>query len=108
MRVFPSTLNEDVSFVCGLPLGVLGAIIVANVTKLVHLSHHRGTRENVHLTVVENLDFLVFNELVVVQVIVINIYLIFEIGDLSLLDLNEREFAVPVEDVVLSLVVAMD
>ncbi len=108
MRVFPSTLNEDVSFVCGLPLGVLGAIIVANVTKLIHFSHDSRTRESVHLTVIENLDFLVFDELVVVQVIVVNIYLIFQIGDLSLLDLNEREFAIPVEAVVLSLVVAID
>ena len=67
---------------------MLSRVVVANVTELVHLSHNRGLREDVHLAVFQDIHFLVLNQLVVIQMIVVDVGFSAQILDLSLLDLD--------------------
>lgn len=79
---------------------MLGRVVVANVTELVHLSHNRGLRKDVHLAVFQDVHFLVLNQLVVIQVIVVNVGFSAQILDLPLLDLDEDVFAIEVKRLV--------
>lgn len=100
MRVLPDAFNEDDSLVSGLPLGVFGRVVVADVAQLVHLSHDRSLREDVHLTVFQDVHFLVFNQLIVIEMIVVDVGFSAQISDLALLDLNEDVFAIEVKRLV--------
>ena len=79
---------------------MLGRVVVANVTELVHLSHNRGLRKDVHLAVFQDVHFLVLNQLVVIKVIVVNVGFSAQILDLCLLDLDEDVFAIEIKRLV--------
>ena len=90
MGRLPDALNEDSSLVSSLPILLNLLIVEADIAKFIHIRGDYGRVENVHLSIVQNHDSLVFLEFEIIQMVVVNIKLMAEIRCVTLLDLDER------------------
>ena len=89
MRSLPDALDEDTTLVSGLPGSVRVLVIDSQVDQLVHVCGNDGAIKYMHQSVLQHLNPLVSLQLEVVQVIVVDVNLMAEIGTLTLLDADE-------------------
>lgn len=90
VRSFPDALDEDATLISSLPILSVLLAVIADVAEFIHVSGNDGWNENVHMPILEYLDSLIFLQLEIVQMIVVNVNLVAQIYALSLLDLDQR------------------
>ena len=90
VRSFPDALDEDATLISSLPILSVLLAVIADVAEFIHVSGIDSWNENVHMPILEYLDSLIFLQLEIVQMIVVNVNLVAQIYALSLLDLDQR------------------
>jgi len=93
VRCIPDSLDKDTSTVGGFPN-------ILNVYKFIHCRPDLVWDELIHKTALHDIDILVCLDLHIIQMIVVDVNLVAQVDNLSLLDLYQAVFAVKIESLI--------